>query len=346
MTEADLDILLNRAGRRLRMERAVRRALLAFGVCLLAAAAVVLWVRLAAAPFRTAEGGCATSRIITAAIIAPPICALIFLLLAYWQYRPAMRYVAYLLDRRAGIKEHLVTWHELRQIPDAALNELQRGFRAAQRACTLQRADGFSVRRLIPIRLPDWSRSLGLALLLLCCALLTPPQAAAPAGSASPGSEAAGRQATRWTSARLSEMAQGTEQTPRVQVLSPTDNKMICLELTDPDKSLEEKAEIVKKLEAKLGGLPPSALSPELQQAYEALRQELDKKNAAQAKTAPSSAQTVGAANPAEKNPINTNEGAAKIENLRVKAFSAIRQNYTDVQEQLERYYKAVASRQ
>jgi hypothetical protein len=335
MNEADLDRLIDRAGRRLRLTHAIKCALLAIGIFILLAAAVVLWGRLVAAP----------DQMILAALLAPVFGALVVWLLAYWHERPSRTGVAMLLDKRAATAEHLVTWHELRLIPLSELTELQQSFREAQRAGALQRFEGCRVGRLVPVRLPSWTRSLGLAMLLLCCALLVPPREPKPAGSAGGAWGQGGRQSLTWSSEPLSPLAEDGEDGPRVQVLSPTENIRYWLELTDPGKSLDEKAQILKQLESKLGLSPQTALSPELQQVYSELRRQLEKKKeTGPANAEPSSIQAAGATNPDKIIAANAPVGAANRVEFKEKAFAVIKQNYADVEEPLERYYKAVCA--
>ncbi|MFH0940147.1 MAG: hypothetical protein V1899_12835 [Planctomycetota bacterium] len=329
MTETELEILLTRVATRLRMERAVRVALLTLGIGLLAAAAFVLWFRLQAI----------SSDFLGVILASPPVAAIIALIVAFFHYRPASQQVAYLLDQRAASQERVVTWHELRQLPDATLNELQRGFRTAQRACTLRKTQDFNVRQLAPVSLPIWTRTLGLAFLLLCCALLVPPQ--------TPESVAAGptqediRRASPRLDSRSAVLTDGMSVEPRIQVISPTEKQRFLLLLTDSRLSPEIKAELLKSLAAKLGDALRSELPRELQEAWAAAEQEIAEKTGKDKTAEAGAAQSVTTTNPHEEKKAPSDISPAKIAEFTALALTTVHERYSDVENYLERYYKS-----
>ncbi len=330
MTEYDLENLLARAARRVRGGRALRAALVALGGGLLAGAGVIFWTRLNA-------GGPA---LVGLGVAIAPLGALAALLAVYIRHRPSPRQVALLMDRQARTDEHLVTWLELRGLPESGLSNMERSFRAAQRAATLQRSASLNPATLLPIRLPAWSRSVWLAGVVLCCALLMPEVPAAKPESAR------GRDEVRRVTLRAGGAEAGgggasnrLNETPRVQPLSPTQMMKLQMNATDPRAHI--RAEALKELRAKVGGVPLSALPPELRAMLEDLEKDaavLALQTGADVPKA-GSAQQIG--NPADVPSTPRPLQAVRTPEMIEKAFTAVRENFPDVEEELARYYGA-----
>jgi len=244
-----------------------------------------------------------------------------------------------------------VTWYQLRggasgdtipiskqpEIGPCPREELRRAFREAQSAATLALGARFDPRRLLPIRLPEWSRALWLALLLLCCALLMPPRVRA---SRLPGLSETGGLAGLRDGAGLNGGPAAGSRAPHVQVLNPTDLLVFQLKATDPLLPAAAKAELLKELLKKIGNVPESELSPEVRELLNMLRSEVASKDGG-GKTGTEEGRQQGKANgePSEgaANPL---AGAAQIPDFTERAMAAVEQNFGDVREQLGKYYK------
>ena len=328
MTEADVDQLLARTARRLRLQRALRTALAALGAGLLLAAAVVLWSRLKNYDLLLAVG-----------LALPPLIGLVALFGAYLRDNPPMDQVALLLDQRAGSSEHLVTWYEFRANPAHATNDTQREFLTAQREAMLQKAAAIDPRMLVPVRLPEWSRIVLLAFLLLCCAWLTPPpeapvhyteethrrhtQNAGQAGGADAASNAA-------------------DEMPSVEMLSMTDQLKLQLLASNPMLSEARKADAYKDLQAKLAGIPDSQLTPLDRELLSQLRPASANTAKPDPKASDSSTTNSGkATNPQEDSHPPGPVSSASLPQDPAKAFTAIRtQLPAELQLRLESYYR------
>jgi hypothetical protein len=329
MTEADLDTLLRKTAARLRLQRALRACLAALGAGLLLAAAMVLWSRLKNHDILLAAG-----------LSIPPLLAVIALFAAYLRSHPPLEQVALLLDQRSGSAEHLVTWYEFRNKTDRVTTDLQREFLAAQRIATLAKAAGMDPRSLVPVRLPEWSRIVLLAFLLLCCAWLTPPPeltgaaatndshrhrtvAASPSGT--PGDASVGSQ----------------EEIPTVEMLSQTDQQRMQLLASDPMLSEARKADAFKDLQSKLAGIPDSQLTALDRQLLNQLRPESAKTAKSDAGDSTDSAnQSTSKTNDHNNDTQATPKNAAAIPRDPAKAFSSIRTQFpAEMQHRLESYY-------
>jgi hypothetical protein len=338
MTEAHLTKLLERGARRFRAQRALWAGLAGLGVGVVLASLLIFLVRLF--PLRGAGSGSEMS-LAEAAVALPVAVALAVFAVVYCRSRPALDTVALLLDRRAGTAEHLVTWWQLRAAPlaDARGSEdLQRGFRAAQLAATLALAPRLDPKRLLPLRLPEWGRALWLALLLLCCALLMPPRVRAerdPAGGKPGDTASLGLR----TGGGAGGVLATPGQTPRVQVLKPTELLAFQLTATDPQLPPAARAAALKELLRKIGNVPESELAPEVRELLEALRDDGTQKNGKNGEKNGSVLAPAKGDNPAE--PGAPPEGAAQVPDFREKAVSAVEQCFPDVKEQLGRYYAA-----
>jgi hypothetical protein len=332
MTEADLDRVLSQAARRLRAERAFRAALGALGIGLVVAAAVVLWARLADRDFTP----------IILGLCVPPTLALATLIVIYVRNRPALSLVALLLDRRANVDEHLVTWHEFRSRP-APENALQRQFLEAQRAATLEKARTIDAHKLFPIHFPDWSRLLLLAFMLLCCAWLAPAldkNSADKAPNERPKRAAGARGAGGGESA-----ASPVEDTPSVEVLSQTDLQRFQLVASDPLLSDARRAEELQKLMNKLGGIPENQLTPLDRQLLNQLRGDGAKANNSSEKkgSEDGTVQNAGGNDPGKQDSEGKVGSAAKLPELMARAMSIMQDQFpVDEQQRLASYYDTV----
>lgn len=343
MTESDLERVLERGARRMRAGEALRGGLALCGVGVLLAAGGILVCR--QGWFSTGQGGVVPEGVVVWMAVGVPLgCGILGLVEAYRRCRPAPYYVALILDRMAGTAEHLVTWWQLRAtaapspcpLPTGERDaEMQRGFRAAQLRATLALAGRFDPQRLISMRLPEWSRALWLALLLLCCALLMPQRVRAAKGTAAWRDGGAAGSGLKRAAAGPGAGVAAVSRTPHVQVLKPTDLLVFQLKATDPLLPPAAKAEALKELLKKIGNVPESELAPEVRELLNLLRGEAAAKNGEPEGTQ----QGTATGEPKEGVAAPKEAGAAQIPNYAERAMTAVEQNFGDVREQLERYY-------
>lgn len=339
MTEAGLEIVLRRGAWRLRVERALWAGLAAFGLGAAGAAGLIFLLRLF--PLDSLLRPDLGATLPALALALPLLLAAAALSVVYFRYTPEPDTVALLLDMRAGTAEHLVTWYQLRRCAARAQDgELPRGFRAAQAAATLELGGRFDPRRLLPIRLPQWSRALWLALLLLCCALLMPPRA-----RSNPLLDAAAAATQSWNAGGAGAGSNGAWQssrshTPLVQPLSQRELLIFRLKATDPNLPPAQKAEALKELLKKIGNAPENELSPEVRELLNALRNEVAVKDDNGKTGAPDGTKQLSAndASPAET--AAWSAGVAQIPGFAERALATVEQNFGDVREQLEKYYR------
>jgi disulfide bond formation protein DsbB len=327
MSEAGLETLLEHGVRRLRMQRALRAGLLALGVGLLAAAALIFAARLAAV----------SGPVVTTLAALPAVIALAALIAAYARHRPSSRTAALLLDQRAASDEHLVTWFELRAQPDASLNETQREFKAAQREATMRRSAGLNAAKLLPMSLPQWSRALWLALLLLFCAILMPAQSAAPRLAAPIRDDL--RPSVR---ANPGGGSPAGEKPPAgsVQVYSPSELLKMQLMVTNPNLSAEQREQLKTDLLSKIGDTPLSSLSAEVRDLLKMLDIENVRKPEKAGGEQGEQGTAQGNGNAGENDPeTKKNLGTGAVVPVSAQAFTVIREQYPDVQPYLERFY-------
>lgn len=334
MTEADLGRLLQVGARRIQLQRALRLGLGALGGGILLATLGIFLLRLF--PISGAMPG-AQMTLIQLALALPVLFAAIIAVAAFSLTRPDSATVALLLDRRAESKEHLVTWFEFSRRSAG----IEPGFRAAQLAATLQRAPALNPRTLLPLRLPEWTRALWLALLMLCSALLMPPRV--DAARTTNTVRESRQNATLQRSITVSPESAAAEprRAPYVQPLTPTEKLKMDLQLSDPDMSTKEKAELLKELEKKISNVPETELDPELRDVLAKLRAETGAKTPEIAKPEikDGSQQSTGAQGKTDVNPLEQNGGVdVKITE---RAFTQIGQSFPDVKSQLELYYMA-----
>jgi len=342
MTEADLEIILARGAGRLRAERALWAGLAAFGVGVVVASVLIFVLRV----FPLGSG--VLSAPVQAALALPVLIAAAVLTFVFVRCQPLLEIVALLMDSRAGTAEHLVTWYQLRMaartpssypLPAEESNEVRRAFRDAQASATLALASHFEPRRLLPIRLPEWSRALWLALLLLCCALLMPPRARS---SRIPGPMELGGMPGLRDGSGINGGPAADSHTPHVQVLNPSDLLIFQLKATDPLLPPEAKAEVLKELLKKIGNLPESELSPEVRELLNMLRSEVAMKDGGSKPGEQEGRQqgkSNGEANEGTANPL---AGAAQVPDFAERAMATVEQNFGDVREPLEKYYKEI----
>ncbi|HYF49138.1 MAG TPA: hypothetical protein VEJ63_07025 [Planctomycetota bacterium] len=327
MSEADLEEIIRRAQRRVRVQHALRAALAALGVTLLIAATLIFCARWLAL----------SSTWTVLPLVFVPLITAAVALCVFQRYRPQPSSIALRLDGLADTAEHLLTWWELRQRPDVELNDLQRGFKAAQRAAALKACEQMQPSRLLPLRTPSWSRALWLAVLFVLCALLMPERqiiAAAPVRTL----------ASRTPVVEVSAGPGGSQEkagaeTPRVEPLSATEMFKLKFELSSGQLTPEQREKMLRELKTRIGDTPPTALPQELQDILNILEKDsVQKKDAAESNPA-SSSQKVGG----EGETHRTGElpGIANVPEQLQKAFTRVREHYSDVQTELERYYSS-----
>jgi hypothetical protein len=335
MTEADLETLLERAERRLRLERALWAGLAAFSGGVVLASGFIFLLRQFPIGPRTMPGAGLT--LVQAALALPVLLAMAAVALVYTRYHPARERVALLLDARAHSSEHLVTWWQLKAAAAKDTGALHQSFRTAQLVATLALASRLDPRRLIPIRLPAWSRAVWLALLLLCSALLMPPRAQADRNLPPRGEGAGGVGLRGGAPGALNSSAQ---QSPRVQVLKPTELLVFQLTATDPNLPQVAKAAALKELLKKIGNVPESELTPEVRELLTLLRSEAGVKEGNGKPGDQNGNQQHTATGDQKDNPANPlNGGAAQGVNFTERAMATVDQDFSDVKEPLERYY-------
>ena len=380
MTEADLEVILERGAWRLRAERALWAGLAAFGVGVVLASVLIFALRLfpigpgAAGTDTPSRQAAEIGRLFgnwlsvpagLAALALPLLSAAAALIVVFMRSHPLLETVALLLDARAGTAEHLVTWYQLRRVANAPTPyplptgeregrpapcplpqgegaELRRAFREAQSAATLALGARFDPRRLLPVRLPPWSRSLWLALLLLCCALLMPPRTRP--GSVPGAAEFGGMHAlnARRNGAGFDGAFPAGSHAPHVQVLNPSDLLVFQLKATDPLLPAAAKAEVLRELLKKIGAVPETELSPEVRELLDMLRSEVALKNGG-GKNGEEGGKQDGKTNgKPNEGPVNPLAGAAEIPGFTERAMATVEQNFGDVREQLTKYYREI----
>ncbi|GMV82842.1 MAG: hypothetical protein AMXMBFR7_40260 [Planctomycetota bacterium] len=332
MTELDLERLLDRGARRVRASAALYGACAGVGLALGASALAVVAARVQPAWSGTVMAALPW----TAAGVA--LCAGV----CFWRSRPAPLRVALLLDTRAGLAEHLTTWLDRRGQPSG--DPLAQGFQAAQRNATLRAAAGLHPARLLPLRLPAWTRALWLGLLALGCALLMPAQS---------GRENAGH--TRPATAEGSPREAGAQAGPlqplaalpqnrafKINPLSP--EELFKARLTAGDEQAPEflKAELLAELEAKVAGLSEAELDDRVREVLAQLRrpQGRDPKEAAPPPHAGSVAQE-GSEKPEAPHGTAEHRGAPEAALSPVELTGIAQDRFPDVAEALARFYAA-----
>jgi hypothetical protein len=328
MTEAEVELLLSRAERRLRIGGALRVALAALGLALLLAVAAIVWLRLSAVAGPLAAG-----------LLAFPVAAMLgAFVVAFHRQKLRPEQAALVLDRRAHSHEQLVTWLYLRGLSAEALGATGQGFKEAQRKDMLAQAGQLRIAALIPINLPVWGRALWLAVILVLCALLMPPREALPPVAAARANNGGAAAAGEGGLAAVSPRPEN--QLPRVEVLSPTEMRRLQLIAIDPRMSLAQKLEALKELRAKIGNLSERDLSPDVRELLETLRAETGEKNGTDKATGRGDGETGGPGDatlpvPSVLLPAVRYQDFARDE----KAWSQIEEQLSDVRVELARYY-------
>lgn len=331
MNEAALHSLLNHGSRRLRAGRALRISLAILGLSVLALAATLfLWRTYSPV---AAEDATRLQSAQVLLVLIPILLAASAFAILYALARPPESRVAAALDKAATLQDHLTTWLELRA---KSLPPTQSEFRDAQARETLRLADGLSPVKLLPLRLPVWTPALWLALILLCSALLVPPQIEAESKAAARERE----QSRRRTPAAM--LAPGEQQgatasnAPRVQPLSPTELWKLQLRASDPSLTAEQKRQLLNELQQKTGAIPEGELTAEIRELLSQLREpDAGAKQLNPEKTAGSAqASNNGGEKPSQVQPAAPNEAT-----IRERGLARAANDFVDVRDELIRYY-------
>ena len=325
MSEADLVGMLQRGARRI---RACAGARWACGALLAGLALAAAWVVVARVRVEWAGA-------ILPAFWLPPLLALAAGLFGFWRARPSPAAVALTLDRRAGLAEHLATWEEFRRLP-APAEPLDQAFVAAQRQAALRCAEGLDPARHLPVSVPAWSRALWLGLLALACALLMPPQEPRSAGAQGPQGAPHGSQrpeAGRFTPFSPAPLPDAL----RVEVLTPTEFFKYQLAAGSLEVPESVKARALEELEAKIGALPESELSPQVRAVLEALREQVGQRKSSEGPQG-SIATTGSAPEPVHAQPAPPPRPEA-LPPSPVELVALAKDRFPDVAAALERYY-------
>lgn len=333
MNESDLLTLLQHGSRRLRAARALRVSLAVLGLSGLALAATLfLWRTYAP----VAAEDAARIQTTQALLIAIPflLAATAFAIL-YALAHPADARVASALDKSARLQDHLITWLELRA---QNLPEAQSEFRTAQAKETLRLAAGLSPAKLLPLRLPNWTPALWLALILLCSALLVPPQIEAESKAAAREREQSRRRApTPTLSMSDSQPGAIAGTTPRVQPLSPTELWKLQLRASDPSITPEQKRQLLNELQQKTGAIPEGELTTEIRELLSQLREPDAAAKPTQTEK-PAGSGLLASNNGTEK-PSQVQPAAANEATIRERGLARAANDFVDVKEELIRYY-------
>jgi hypothetical protein len=267
----------------------------------------------------------------------PVLAIVLAAVIGTWLTRPPITVIAFLLDRRAGLEEHLSTWLECLNKNEASAHPVRKAFIKAQRRATLARAMGLNPARHLPLRPPSWSPVLWLGLLLLGCALLMPEREAESVngdrsafGRAGMGIRATGGGAPK----RFSSGAPKKRITP----FTPTDRYRGRIVALDDRLSKEEKAAMLRELESKLGSLSESDLPDEDRALLAELREQIGgKKTAKEPKGGTMSTRASQNEEPASAEPRHV--GAASAGRSPVELVAIARDRFPDEADALARYY-------
>jgi len=338
MTEANLDTLLAHGSRRLRAGRALRVSLAVLGCGVLAlATALFFWRSFTPVAAEDATRLQTTQSLL---IVLPLLLAILSFAILYALTRPSGARVAAALDRAARLQDHLVTWFELR---GRDLPPQQAEFRAAQTRETVRLASGLSPATLLPLRLPAWTPALWLALILLCSALLVPPQIETESKAAAREREQSRRRTPAVMLASGEQQGSAAGTTPRVQPLSPTELWKLQLRASDPSLSAEQKRELLNELQQKTGAIPESELTSEIRELLNQLREPNAGIKSTQAdKTAPAGSNQQTSNNSDEK-PSQLQPAAANDALIRERGIARAANDFVDVRDELIRYYSGGA---
>lgn len=337
MNEADLLSLLRHGSRRLRAGRALRISLAVLGLSVLALAATLfLWRTYSPVAAEDATRLQVTQVLL---VLIPLLLAASSFAILYALARPTDDRVAAALDKAAKLQDHLITWLELRS---KHLTHTQGEFRDAQAKETARLATGLSATALLPLRLPSWTPALWLALILLCSALLVPPQIEAESKAAARERELSRRRTPAAT------LAMGDQQpgaahttTPRVQPLSPTELWKLQLRASDPSLTAEQKRQLLNELDQKTGAIPEGELTAEIRELLSQLREPgTSAKQLPSEKTASTGQQ---ASNNGGEKPSQVQPAAANEATIRERGLARAANEFVDVRDELIRYYSGEA---
>lgn len=275
LTEGDLERLLWQGALRLRLNAALRWACLGLGIALAGAAALVA----------LAKGWPAWQEALRPGAWLLPVVLPVLAVIGALRARPKAGTVALKLDRSGGLDEHLTTWAEFHGKPAPADPDL-RSFVSAQCKATLRRAKGLEASRAIPLRLPPWSRALLLGFLALGCALLMPQRRETPIRASTPTLDGAlaAQGASGGTGALKPLSGKHLPKSFRVQVVNDAELRLIKAMSIDPDLPKEEKGKLLEELKARIGAVPESDLTEDLQEVLFTLRKQVKHEDAAPGK--------------------------------------------------------------
>jgi len=332
MDEAALQSLLRHGSRRLRAGRALRISLAVLGLSVLTLAATLfLW--------RTyfpvaAEDASRLQSTQTLLVLIPLFMAAASFAILYALARPAENRAAAALDKAAKLQDHLITWLDLRA---KNLSAAQSEFRAAQARETLRLADGLSPTSLLPLRLPIWTPALWLALILLCSALLVPPQLEAESKAAAREREQSRRRTPAAMLASGEQQGTAASNAPRVQPLSPTELWKLQLRASDPSLTADQKRQLLNELQQKTGAIPEGELTSEIRELLSQLREpETGAKPTQPDKATGSGTQ---ASNSGGEKPSQVQPTAANDATIRERGLARAANDFVDVRDELIRYY-------
>ena len=323
LQETDLENLLRASVLRLRLERALRGMLAVFLAALALSTAALMfarWFDIATVSF----SACAALPVVAA------LCAGLWRLL---QKNPRDEFnAAALLDQNARTHEHFSTWAYLRRIPSNASDDLRQSFKSAQRNSTLRAAQNVRLSEHLPLRLPNWSRAVWLALIAFISVSLTPAAVRLPQPTAN-------FHAGESENASLSTLAVSPNALPehaRVQVLSPAQMRKLELIATDPNLPPSAQADALKELQNAIGNIPENELTDDVRQLLDTLR-----KSSAATETKAIGNLTANAPDSVEK----PNRPSVKP-GIEYEAFQAVEKSWTagsprfsDVKAALRKYY-------
>lgn len=322
MTEADLEKLLRLGANRLRWGRLLALAAALTLALLLTAAVLVGAARLWP---QTAHWLFLGIGLLAAAVPAG--------VAASWRRaRPRAAEAARALDQRAGLADHLTTWEELRRASPPE-NVLAAAFVAAQQDSTLRCARELRPARLLPVRLPAWSRALWLGIVVLAGAILMPERVSSAAAAVrEPGRRDLDGGAANHPAKKFAGSPSAVSLASR---LDP--NRLAWIQIAAFSNLLPvaEKEKILREVEELIGGIPEESLDREEWKMLEKLRKDIADARKAGNNSKGGSVTSTGGSNAARKEPVHT--GAAALSPAELAA--AYRDRFDDVRVLLDRYY-------
>lgn len=329
LTERDLERLLWQGALRLRLNAALRWACLGLGLALLAAAVFVALAKGWPAWEEALRPG---AWLLTVLL---PVLAAIGALRA----RPKTSTVALKLDRSAGLDEHLTTWAEFHGKPAPQDPDLQ-SFVSAQCKATLRRAKDLEASRAIPLRLPPWSRALLLGFLALGCALLMPQRQEVPTRAGAAALEGAPAAEGTGSGGKLGPLSgKHLPKSFRVQVVNDAELRLMKAMSIDPDLPKDEKAKLLEALKARIGAVPESDLTEDVQEVLFALRKQVKPEDSASGKEG--AAQALSQESPNAAGQAAEPPAPAPAARTPAQLLELMGNRFPDVHDALQRYYGA-----